>query len=105
MRCKDCKWFARGGSFEDMEWIKNSGCKTHPLSDITVIDEKSANGICLNLKVTSDFDMDWIHGSNYHEMIEKMKYGNDYLFSTCDESRGEIEIGENFGCIHFEQKD
>lgn len=27
------------------------------------------------------------------------------LLATCDEGRGELEVGENFGCIHFEKKD
>lgn len=26
------------------------------------------------------------------------------LYATCDEGRGELEVGEDFGCIHFEQK-
>ena len=26
------------------------------------------------------------------------------LLATCDEGRGELEVGENFGCIHFKEK-
>lgn len=26
------------------------------------------------------------------------------ILATCDEDRGELEVGENFGCIHFENK-
>lgn len=27
----------------------------------------------------------------------------DGIYATCDEGRGELQVGENFGCIHFEQ--
>jgi hypothetical protein len=26
----------------------------------------------------------------------------DGIYATCDEQRGELQVGENFGCIHFE---
>ncbi len=26
------------------------------------------------------------------------------IYATCDEQRGELIVGPNFGCIHFEQK-
>lgn len=27
----------------------------------------------------------------------------DGVYATCDESRGELQVGEDFGCIHFDQ--
>lgn len=28
----------------------------------------------------------------------------DGIYATCDEQRGELQVGEDFGCRHFEEK-
>jgi hypothetical protein len=84
MNCKDCKHFARGGIFQHKE-------------PNLILDETKHNGLCLNQKVASDHVDGWLSR-------ETLPYQTDGIYAGCDENRGYLLVGENFGCIHFEQK-
>jgi Rad3-related DNA helicase len=54
-------------------------------------------GVCTNPKIFSDY-------VNDHEGREYKVMSIDGINSTCDEERGELIIGKDFGCIHFSKK-
>ena len=57
---------------------------------------KPGRGICLNPKVTSDYSSDWLKQNVNGCPV-------DGAYASCDENRGDLEVGEQFGCIHWEQ--
>lgn len=80
MYCKDCKYLKKGlfcndGFVENLE-----------------IDR----GYCFNEKIQSDYVDGWLGRENLPS--EPL----DGIIATCDEGRGELIVGELFGCIHFE---
>lgn len=82
-KCKNCAHFLRGGKFKH---------------DVTIVENNEADfGFCLNKKVCSDFVSGWAHNDEVYSE-------NDGVYATCDEWRGELRIGINFGCIHFKSK-
>jgi hypothetical protein len=86
MNCKNCKHFTYG-HFE------------HYLPDASKI-VKSGNektGMCLHPKINSDYVESWT-GRDHAEDIM------DGLYADCDENRGHLHVGPDFGCIHFEIK-
>lgn len=88
MTCKECKYWNRGGYFEHdkVDWDKH----------ILKTDETSQFGLCLHEKISSDYVVGWLKRSG-----EKF---TDGIWADCDENRGAVETGQDFGCIHFEAK-
>lgn len=95
--CKDCNHWRRGGSFshhpspgsESME--KENGavihCTTKP---------DATHGLCLHPVMGSDYIWDWRR--------TRLGLPSTGVFATSDEERGDLLVGEDFGCIHFQQK-
>lgn len=79
MRCASCKFFTTGHFVHNTNVIENT--------------EKTDYGICLNEKISSDYVDDW--------MKRKVEKTTDGIYSTCDEGRGHLEVGKDFGCIHW----
>lgn len=52
-------------------------------------------GWCSNIKIVDDL-------ATTEKKDTSMP--KDGIYSTCDEQRGELMIGPNFGCIHFKDK-
>jgi hypothetical protein len=82
MNCHNCKYFTT-----------SSFTHKHP---IIVEDDGSDFGICLHEKIYSDSVGEWL----------KRDYpaAKDTIVATCDEERAGLDIGRDFGCIHFENK-
>lgn len=53
---------------------------------------KEVYGMCNNPLMVDDSE----------EVNECPEYG---VYATCDEQRGDLRVGQNFGCIHFKQKE
>lgn len=84
MICKNCKYFKKG-HFK------------HSSEGPIIFEEESSTGMCLHLKICSDYVDDWL-GRETETPI------NDGVYANCDENRGHLIVGEHFGCIHFEKK-
>lgn len=81
--CKDCKYFeTRIPSHHDEQHWKRS---------------EDGRGVCINPKVSSDGTVGWWHGGKYPERTP------DSIFADCDENRGHLDIGPEFGCVHWER--
>jgi hypothetical protein len=80
--CANCKFF-KMGRFEHSV-VGNNLKETNNPKD----------GICLHPKVGSDYKNGW--------MGLDIDLPKDGIYASCDEERGELYVGENFGCIHFE---
>lgn len=91
MNCKDCKHFARGGSFDHTNSVFDQAAGR----DLT-LDPSSKTGFCLHPLMYSDHVNGWM-GRPYPEspIINGVE-------ASCDEQRGDLVVGEMFGCIHFE---
>lgn len=84
MNCKNCKHFSKG-------YFQHS--EIGPI----IVWQDSKFGMCLCEKVTSDNINDWLGREPKEQSI-------DGLYAGCDENRGSLSVGEDFGCIHFELK-
>lgn len=87
--CKDCEFFAN--SFE-VDKLTGTDRKVQKVLD------DSDTGYCFNAFIASDFVDDWLKRD---QSKERLKAG---VYASCDEYRGELTVGKNFGCIHFEQR-
>lgn len=88
MNCKDCKYWRRGGYF-----THGDGWGIGILKQ----DENSKEGLCLHPSMSSDYIDGWLKRDRSREI-------NDGVIAGCDEDRADLQVGENFGCVHFEQK-
>ena len=82
MKCHNCKYFT-----------------THKLTYkhlMSTEDDGSDFGTCLHEKIYSDVLHSWMDRN-----FQKTK---DSIVSSCDEERSTLEVGRDFGCIHFELK-
>lgn len=88
MRCASCKYFSTGNFTHNTDvFHSEDGCRIE--NDVAEKDY----GICLNEKVSSDYVDDW--------MKRKVDKSSDGIYATCDEGRGHLEVGKDFGCVHW----
>lgn len=66
-------------------------CKYFSIGGADLIGNPEGIGKCNNYLLADDYKKDTDCAING-------------LLATCDESMGELFVGEEFGCIHFEQK-
>lgn len=89
MRCANCKFFKMGYFEHNISVFQpEGGCHL----------EESDNpelGICLHEKIVSDYKDGWLKTNTKTPP-------DDGIYATCDEGRGHLIVGKNFGCIHFE---
>lgn len=83
MNCKDCKFWHRGS------WYQH----TTSGYTITQTNPKSKFGLCSHPSVRSECGDSWTGN--------ELPLSVDGVNAHCDESRGCLEVGELFGCIHF----
>lgn len=76
MICKNCKYY-------------------QPFEDHSMYGYLLSYGRCAHFKIVDDLAVYPSKDSNMPK---------DGIYATCDEGRGELQIGEDFGCIHFEIK-
>lgn len=89
-RCLNCKHFANG-HFEHNESV------FHPEKGCRIVESDNADfGVCLHEKIGSDYVDDWLDRSSCDHI--------DGMRATCDEGRGHLMVGKDFGCVHFEPK-
>lgn len=87
MRCASCKYFTTG------YFVHNTNV-FHPEDGCHIENSEEKNyGICLNQKVSSDYVDAW--------MKRPGDKSTDGIYATSDEGRGYLEVGKNFGCIHW----
>lgn len=83
--CKDCHFYDRG-----VFVMRNH---------VVELDQRNDGaGICLHPSMRSDYVHDWLARDKSAEPPK------DGVHATCDEGRGELQVGEDFGCIHWEKK-
>lgn len=80
MNCKNCKYF-RPNTETNIDAYEVEACVGY--------------GSCLNPKIIDDCK------SSY--LPEIPAPDTQCLVANCDENRAFIYVGENFGCIHFDQ--
>lgn len=87
MRCKNCKFFRLGSFIEKISEDITAG---------VLVSGKGKNeyGHCLNEKIGSDFLSSFIK--------KELKIEPDGIYASCDEDRGMLEVGKEFGCIHWD---
>jgi hypothetical protein len=83
MRCHNCKYFTT--------------YKFTHRNLIEIEDDGSDFGVCLHEKIYSD-------GVGSY-MKRAYPTSKDAIVSTCDEERAGLDVGRDFGCIHFENKE
>lgn len=103
--CKNCKFWRRGGSLNHEhgifgnrpdvtgEIIIAKGSRGVPI--VCSTDSKSEFGICLHPSIGSDYTNGWLGRE------DRM---TDGVYAGCDEERAGLEVGQDFGCIHFQDK-
>lgn len=84
MNCRNCKHFGQG--------VFRHGANGPVIEPVPNMQW----GVCLHPKVASEYVIDWLHREKQSEPV------SDGLLASCDEGRGDIQVGPNFGCIHFE---
>ena len=104
MNCKNCKHWRRGGSLvhEHGKFGMNPdfvgeivGATSDKSAVVCMIDAKSKTGLCLHPALGSDYVDDWLNRKLPEERT-------DGVFAGCDENRGVLATGEDFGCVHFQ---
>ena len=98
MRCKTCKHFARGGEYRRPCDIGGDH-KRIPARLVT--DETAKTGLCLHPAMRSDYVEDWTVGIDWEKDHERAAPVNG-VCASCDEMRGFLSVGEDFGCIYHE---
>ena len=93
MNCKTCKHFARGGEYRRKYWGGT-------LDTRLVTDEAAKTGLCLHLAVRCDYVDGWDGRVVDGEEPSPRDAPHDGVYASCDESRGMLCVGEDFGCIH-----
>ncbi len=83
MNCKNCIFFIKG-EFHHKGFIQ---------------DDLKEMGFCLSKKIRSDYVDDWLNRDDGSDVL------TDGIVATGYEGRGELLVGENFGCIHFANKE
>ena len=58
----------------------------------------AVDGLCLHPAMGSDYIWDW------RSVRPGTRSRTDGVFATSDDDRGDLIVGEDFGCIHFQQK-
>lgn len=86
--CESCRYFIRGRFEREIPWELHS--------PVVVIPEDGDFGRCVNVKVGSDYVEGWIRGDAYAPRT------TDSIFADCDENRGDLSVGKDFGCIHWD---
>lgn len=83
--CANCKFFRMG-------WFKHTenGFVIEEVDDVE-------DGMCLHPKIGSDTKDSWLKTNTETPPI-------DGIYASCDEERGHLHVGKNFGCIHFTNK-
>jgi hypothetical protein len=103
MNCKNCKHWRRGGClvYENGRLGLNPtytgeivGSDGDGRSIVCLIAQHAKIGLCLHPSIGSDCVDSWLNRSIPDDRI-------DGVFAGCDENRGYLAVGENFGCIHF----
>lgn len=85
MTCKTCKHWYRGGEFVHA-----------PEGRALNVCDDSRTGLCLHPSMGSDYVDDWMQRKPPQERT-------DGIYAGCDEGRGHVVMGEDFGCIHFQE--
>lgn len=84
--CANCKFFTNGFFEHDPE-----------IGFTIQVTDDPKDGMCLNPKIGSDNTRGWLkHSDDTHP--------EDGIYASCDEERGDLYVGKNFGCIHFIEK-
>lgn len=74
MRCENCKYF-------ELDTGQFTGVPVN-------------YGRCSHSKIVDDL---------YVDPPKDRIFPSDGIYATCDEGRGELQVGKDFGCIHFEK--
>jgi hypothetical protein len=92
MHCKTCKHFARGGEYR---WHRcDDGLK-----QVVEIDPSARTGLCLHSAMQCDYVASW---TTHLADDQELECTHDGICASCDEGRGTLCVGEDFGCIHHE---
>lgn len=98
--CDCCKFWRRGGYFDRVPKDSDQEIVLRDPPDgpfnphhIAVMTGESVMGLCLHPSIGSDYSEGWLKRGLTSERP-------DGVFAGCDESRGCLETGERFGCIH-----
>lgn len=109
--CKTCKHWRRGGQFDWKNGIfGNLPTKEGDLiltrtiigrAESVIISQNIEDrfGLCLHEKVSSDYVNDWLN-RGLNDSTDSIYAGDEY---ASDNGAG-LRVGEDFGCIHHEEK-
>ena len=104
MNCQNCTYWHRGGllGYEHGRFGRNPdfvgevvGATSDKSAVVCMTDDKSKMGLCLHPALGSDYTDNWLNRKLSEERT-------DGVFAGCDESRGSLMTGEDFGCVHFQ---
>ena len=97
-RCKSCKHWRRGGAFTSHRpgYGASTSFETIGAGVFITTDPKALFGICLHPSVVSDYTSSWLKRKIRHNEPQ------DGVHAICDEERGDLAVGQDFGCIHHE---